>query len=242
MRRRDCSEAPAELPDAWAPAAVVCLVLLDSQITAVASEGTCEDPCHMQNERVLFHYNGHGVPRPTANGEGWVCNKSYTQYIPLSMFDLQSWVGAPCIYVLDCSAAGLLLPSFQSLASAPSGRVRPTCVVTESLKCAPLLCALHPTHGPAVLHLVLGTELMRLLTSSCAKCWLSCMRCIRSQELAPMRPMGTQQQRTQPQTASCWELVAQQRRCRRILSCRQTSSQRASPRQCGCAWPSLHVP
>lgn len=22
-----------------------------------------------KSERVLFHYNGHGVPRPTANGE-----------------------------------------------------------------------------------------------------------------------------------------------------------------------------
>ena len=42
-----------------------------------------------QGERVLFHYNGHGVPRPTANGEVWVFNKSYTQYIPLSVFDLQ---------------------------------------------------------------------------------------------------------------------------------------------------------
>lgn len=38
---------------------------------------------------MLFHYNGHGVPRPTANGEVWVFNKSYTQYIPLSVFDLQ---------------------------------------------------------------------------------------------------------------------------------------------------------
>ena len=28
-----------------------------------------------QEERVLFHYNGHGVPRPTANGEIWVFNK-----------------------------------------------------------------------------------------------------------------------------------------------------------------------
>jgi hypothetical protein len=42
-----------------------------------------------KNERVLFHYNGHGVPRPTANGEIWVFNKSYTQYIPLSIYDLQ---------------------------------------------------------------------------------------------------------------------------------------------------------
>ena len=29
-----------------------------------------------RGERVLFHYNGHGVPRPTANGEVWVFNKS----------------------------------------------------------------------------------------------------------------------------------------------------------------------
>lgn len=28
-----------------------------------------------KSERVLFHYNGHGVPRPTANGEIWVFNK-----------------------------------------------------------------------------------------------------------------------------------------------------------------------
>lgn len=28
-----------------------------------------------KEERVLFHYNGHGVPRPTANGEIWVFNR-----------------------------------------------------------------------------------------------------------------------------------------------------------------------
>jgi len=28
-----------------------------------------------KNERVLFHYNGHGVPKPTQNGEVWVFNK-----------------------------------------------------------------------------------------------------------------------------------------------------------------------
>lgn len=49
--------------------------------------------CCAQNERVLFHYNGHGVPRPTANGEIWVFNKSYTQYIPMSIYDLQA---GPC--------------------------------------------------------------------------------------------------------------------------------------------------
>ena len=28
-----------------------------------------------KNEHVLFHYNGHGVPKPTQNGEIWVFNK-----------------------------------------------------------------------------------------------------------------------------------------------------------------------
>jgi hypothetical protein len=112
---------------------------------------------------VLFHYNGHGVPRPTVNGEIWVFNSRwgegwsvgpgtmavvapgetaqglrhqlppastqvttvlscpprpapapappprYTQYIPLSIFELQAWLGTPAIYVLDCSAAGLII-------------------------------------------------------------------------------------------------------------------------------------
>ncbi|CAK0786809.1 hypothetical protein CVIRNUC_010023 [Coccomyxa viridis] len=69
-----------------------------------------------KNERVLFHYNGHGVPRPTANGEIWVFNKSYTQYIPMSVYDLQAWVGSPAIYVFDCSAAGLIINSFRAFA------------------------------------------------------------------------------------------------------------------------------
>lgn len=32
-----------------------------------------------KEERVLFHYNGHGVPRPTDKGEIWVFNKTITQ-------------------------------------------------------------------------------------------------------------------------------------------------------------------
>ena len=28
-----------------------------------------------KDDRVLFHYNGHGVPKPTKNGELWVFNK-----------------------------------------------------------------------------------------------------------------------------------------------------------------------
>ncbi|XP_070187994.1 regulatory-associated protein of mTOR-like isoform X2 [Littorina saxatilis] len=69
-----------------------------------------------KEERVLFHYSGHGVPRPTVNGEIWVFNKSYTQYIPLSLYDLQTWMGHPSIYVFDCSNAGVVGESFKAFA------------------------------------------------------------------------------------------------------------------------------
>ncbi|KUJ13739.1 uncharacterized protein LY89DRAFT_590803 [Mollisia scopiformis] len=65
-----------------------------------------------KEERVLFHYNGHGVPKPTASGEIWVFNKNYTQYIPVSLFDLQTWLQAPTFYVWDCSDAGNILNNF----------------------------------------------------------------------------------------------------------------------------------
>lgn len=75
----------------------------------------CVLPCPaLQTERVLFHYNGHGVPRPTTNGELWVFNSRYTQYIPLSVYELHTWLQTPSIYVLDCSAAGLIVNAFRS--------------------------------------------------------------------------------------------------------------------------------
>lgn len=36
----------------------------------------------------------------------------YTQYMPLSVHELKSWAGTPTIFVLDCSAAGVLMPHF----------------------------------------------------------------------------------------------------------------------------------
>lgn len=59
-----------------------------------------------KDDRILLHYNGHGVPQPTQSGEIWVFNRAYTQYIPVSLYDLQNWIGAPCIMVVDTSAAG----------------------------------------------------------------------------------------------------------------------------------------
>lgn len=65
-----------------------------------------------KDERILFHYNGHGVPLPTPSGEMWVFNKNYTQYIPISLHDVQSWLISPCLYVFDCSHAGNIIHNF----------------------------------------------------------------------------------------------------------------------------------
>ncbi|KXS18669.1 hypothetical protein M427DRAFT_197186 [Gonapodya prolifera JEL478] len=69
-----------------------------------------------KDERILFHYNGHGVPKPTQGGEIWVFNKNYTQYIPVSIYELQTWLGSPCIFVYDCSNAGNILTAFNRFA------------------------------------------------------------------------------------------------------------------------------
>ncbi|CAN0514502.1 unnamed protein product, partial [Laminaria digitata] len=47
--------------------------------------------------------------------------QSYTQYIPLSVYDLKAWAGTPTIFVLDCCAAGILMNHFvQPPVAAPS--------------------------------------------------------------------------------------------------------------------------
>ncbi|KAJ7715065.1 hypothetical protein B0H16DRAFT_1806526 [Mycena metata] len=69
-----------------------------------------------KDDAVLFHYNGHGVPKPTASGELWCFNRNYTQYIPVSLQEVQTWLGSPSIYIWDCSAAGHLLSNFNIFA------------------------------------------------------------------------------------------------------------------------------
>ncbi len=69
-----------------------------------------------KDDAVLFHYNGHGVPKPTASGELWCFNRNYTQYIPVGLHDIQTWLGSPGVYIWDCSAAGHLLQNFNTIA------------------------------------------------------------------------------------------------------------------------------
>lgn len=42
--------------------------------------------------------------------------QTYTQYIPLSIYDLQTWMGTPSIYVYDCSNAGVIVDLFRQFA------------------------------------------------------------------------------------------------------------------------------
>ncbi|GAB5368349.1 hypothetical protein AAMO2058_001312000 [Amorphochlora amoebiformis] len=94
----------------WQPRAVY-QPLLDPTVSEVKRAVTVLRRGAAQ-DRVLLHYNGHGVPQPTANGEIWVFNRHYTQYIPLSVFDLFMWTSVPAIYVLDCPCAGLIIDAY----------------------------------------------------------------------------------------------------------------------------------
>ncbi|KAJ3774118.1 hypothetical protein FB446DRAFT_492928 [Lentinula raphanica] len=69
-----------------------------------------------KDDAVLFYYNGHGVPKPTSSGELWCFNRSYTQYLPVSLQEIQNWLGSPGVYIWDCSAAGRLLHNFNEFA------------------------------------------------------------------------------------------------------------------------------
>eukprot|EP01029_Cantina_marsupialis_P000803 TRINITY_DN105_c0_g2_i2.p1 TRINITY_DN105_c0_g2~~TRINITY_DN105_c0_g2_i2.p1 ORF type:complete len:1377 (-),score=237.03 TRINITY_DN105_c0_g2_i2:973-5103(-) len=70
-----------------------------------------------QKDIVLFHYNGHGVPMPTTSGEIWLFNEKFTQYVPVSINDVRQWMGAPSVFVFDCSGAGTLFPYFKDVAT-----------------------------------------------------------------------------------------------------------------------------
>lgn len=84
----------------------------------------CSMRRNAKEERILFHYNGHGVPKPTPGGEIWVFNKNYTQYIPVSIHDIQTWLGSPSIFVYDCSNAGNIINAFNRFAKERDNEAR----------------------------------------------------------------------------------------------------------------------
>lgn len=86
--------------------------------------GTLRERCLSKDERALVYYNGHGVPKPTSNGEFWVFNSTYTQYIPVSLNDFQDWIGAPSTFIWDCSAAGNILVNYKKFAEPKDEQMR----------------------------------------------------------------------------------------------------------------------
>lgn len=90
-----------------------------------------------KEERVLLHYNGHGVPRPTAAGELWLFNKQYTQYIPTAVSDVAQWLAGPSLLIADCSAAGNIFEAYRRAAEGTDFLMLVACGTDEVLPMAP---------------------------------------------------------------------------------------------------------
>ncbi|KAJ2716338.1 Target of rapamycin complex 1 subunit kog1 [Coemansia spiralis] len=103
-----------------------------------------------KDERLLFHYNGHGVPYPSASGDIWVFNKHFTQYIPVSATDLMGWIGTPCVYVWDCSNAMNVVRAFQRNANTRDVEIAHIRLIAESAG-AKLPLSKNDTEGLAAL-------------------------------------------------------------------------------------------
>ncbi|KAL0212713.1 hypothetical protein RCL1_006339 [Eukaryota sp. TZLM3-RCL] len=89
------------------------------------------------SDRILFHYNGHGVPKPT-NTELWFLNRNHTKYIPIKIEQTARYLGNPTTYVLDCSNAGALVPFLSTI---PDVYVFAACSAGQILPISPELPA-----------------------------------------------------------------------------------------------------
>lgn len=65
-------------------------------------------------ERVLFHYNGHGVPMPTDSGEIWVLSRDKHSYRPVALREVHRSVGSPAIFVFDCANGSMIVKKLRS--------------------------------------------------------------------------------------------------------------------------------
>lgn len=61
------------------------------------------------NNLFYFYYNGHGVPRPTEEGEIWLFNNNYTQYVPYSIQEIFKIFPSISLMIFDCSYSGRLV-------------------------------------------------------------------------------------------------------------------------------------
>jgi len=75
-----------------------------------------------RDNRVLLHYNGHDVPKPSKSGEIWVFNDKCSEYLPVSMSHFESWVGSPSVLIFDCSNAEVPIREYIAASATRRGR------------------------------------------------------------------------------------------------------------------------
>ena len=54
------------------------------------------------DDHVLYYYNRHGVPAPTANHECRYFDENITTYVPMSIGEVFNSLGERAVYVFDC--------------------------------------------------------------------------------------------------------------------------------------------
>ncbi|PIA17170.1 WD40 repeat-like protein [Coemansia reversa NRRL 1564] len=75
----------------------------------------------VDDERIMFYYNGHGMPLPTSEGDFWVRQRQYNpqvytdeaKCVSLGAETLSQWIGSPCVYVWDCANAMKIVHAFE---------------------------------------------------------------------------------------------------------------------------------
>ncbi|KAJ2850542.1 Target of rapamycin complex 1 subunit kog1, partial [Coemansia brasiliensis] len=75
------------------------------------------------DQRMLFYYNGHGVPCPTSDGSFWVFRKhpygarhlGHSHFTPIAPTTLSSYIGSPGLFIWDCSQAAAIVHGFDRI-------------------------------------------------------------------------------------------------------------------------------
>ena len=94
--------------------------------------------------RVLFHYNGHGVPKATHHGEIWFFDREHTHYYPINIGEIALHSESPTLYVFDCNSAGVILSYWKMMnlvGQHPKDMFICACKENEMLPMNPLLPA-----------------------------------------------------------------------------------------------------
>ncbi|KAJ1673227.1 Target of rapamycin complex 1 subunit kog1, partial [Spiromyces aspiralis] len=74
--------------------------------------------------RVVFYYNGHGVPRPTSNGDIWAFDEAFEQYIPASAADVRDWMPSPAVFIWECANAQTVMEAVMRVTSQRAAAAR----------------------------------------------------------------------------------------------------------------------